>query len=188
MSNTKTRKEHNREQTRKRYEYWRNCAIFIGAIEDETKLLADALEEAQRLKTENERLSNTLNNIKKTVRLMTLGEFKKYIESFPNDKVFPYGISYPFSWRGVYAEVAFKITEQSTTKAEILTNIQAALDETFIGWKGGEYHYNEDTDIHFESSEGRYTDGDYCLSMIAKITNRTAYRTPQEELVNLAFN
>ena len=64
MSNTKTREQHNREQTRKRYEYWRNCAVFIGAIEDESKILANALEEVQRLKAENERLRDILDNIK----------------------------------------------------------------------------------------------------------------------------
>ena len=58
MSNTKTRQQHNRDQTRKNYEYWRESAIFVGAIEDERKQLEEALEEVQRLKT-------ILHNIKK---------------------------------------------------------------------------------------------------------------------------
>lgn len=62
---TKTRKQHNRDQTRKNYEYWRESAIFVGAIEDERKLLVEALEEMQRLKQEHERLKSILEGIKK---------------------------------------------------------------------------------------------------------------------------
>ena len=62
---TKTRQQHNRDQTRKQYEYWRESAIFVGAIEDERKLLQEALEDVRRLEAENKRLKSKLEGILK---------------------------------------------------------------------------------------------------------------------------
>lgn len=118
---------------------------------------------------------------------MTLGEFKKHIESFRNGTVFDYGISEPFSWRGIYSEVAFCISSQKTTKEDILERINNALTETFEGYKGGDYRYNEHTDIHFESEISSYTDGGYCSQWIERITEESEYYTQEQKLVNLMF-
>ena len=45
---------------------------------------------------------------------MELKNLKDYISSFPNETVFKYGISKPFSWRGSYDEVAFSIETPMT--------------------------------------------------------------------------
>lgn len=74
---------------------------------------------------------------------MELHELKKYISGFPEGKLFNYGISKPFSWRGSYDEVAFSIVEESMTREEILANIELAYTKTFYGYKGGEYQYND---------------------------------------------
>jgi hypothetical protein len=60
---------------------------------------------------------------------MELKDFKKHIESFPNGTKFDFGISEPFSWRGLYAEVAFEMLEQPMTKEEILANIELAIQK-----------------------------------------------------------
>lgn len=119
---------------------------------------------------------------------MTLKEFKTHIESFPNETEFNYGISKPFSWRGVYAEVAFEMLEQPMTKEDILANIELAYTETFRGYKGGEYTYDDHTDIHFETDCGSYTSGGYVSLWIAKIEEKEEYQSQEDRLVKLAFS
>lgn len=119
---------------------------------------------------------------------MNLGEFKTYINSFPEGTIFKYGISEPFSWRGVYAEVAFKMLEESMTREEILERIQEAYDGIFVGYKGGEYRYCETTDINFEEGTGRWTDGEYVSQWISKLEKTQPYQSQEERLVKLAFS
>lgn len=118
---------------------------------------------------------------------MILKEFKDYIESFPQGTEFEYGISKPFSWRGVYAEVAFEMLEQSMTREEILENINLAYTETFYGYKGGDFTYDDYTDIHFEESHGSWTDGGYTSRWISKLEEDEEYRSQEDRLVKLAF-
>jgi hypothetical protein len=118
---------------------------------------------------------------------MELGQFKKHIESFPKETRFEFGISEPFSWRGVYAEVAFQMLEQPMTREEILTNIELAYSETFEGWKGGEYRYNDRTNINFEESQRSWTDGGYVSDWISRIENTEKYQTQEDRLVKIAF-
>ena len=119
---------------------------------------------------------------------MELKDFKQHIESFPNGTKFEFGISQPFSWRGAYAEVAFEMIEQPMTKEEILANIELAYTETFYGYKGGEYRYNDHTDIHFETDCGSWTDGRYVSRWIAKIEDKEHYQSQEDRLVKLAFS
>lgn len=118
---------------------------------------------------------------------MELKDFKQHIESFPNGTEFNYGISEPFSWRGVYAEVAFEMLEKPMTKEEILTNIELAYTETFDGYKGGEYRYNDHTDIHFETGYESWSDGGYVSRWIAKIEEKEEYQSQEDRLVKIAF-
>lgn len=119
---------------------------------------------------------------------MNLGEFEKYIKSFPEGTTFKYGISEPFSWRGVYAEVAFQMLEESMTKEQILERIQKALTDTFIGYKGGEYNYNKYTNVNFEADYGRWTEGNYTARWIAKLEKTEPYQSQEERLIKLAFS
>ncbi len=116
---------------------------------------------------------------------MTLGELKQYFESFPENASFTYKLSEPFSWRGVYAEVAFDITNQPSTKEENLEKIEQALTKEFYGYKGGEYRYNEDTDIHFEESSSRWTDGEYALDLLKEA--KEEYVTLEARVVKTLF-
>lgn len=118
---------------------------------------------------------------------MDLGEFKKHIKSFAKGTKFNFGISEPFSWRGVYAEVAFSIIELPMTREEILVNIELAYTGKFYGYKGGEYKYSDYTSIHFEDFISSYTDGSYVSEWIAKIEQKEAYKSQEERLVKTMF-
>lgn len=118
---------------------------------------------------------------------MELGQFKKHIESFPKGTSFEFGISEPFSWRGVYAEVAFEMLEQPMTREEILANIELAYTTTFRGYKGGQYIYGDDTPINFESDYGSWTDGGYASHWISRIEDMEDYQTNEDRLVKIAF-
>ena len=78
---------------------------------------------------------------------MILKELKNYFENTVNPKFYLVDV---FSWRGIYAEVAFVPSKQGS-KEESLKLIDLALSEVFEGWKGGKYTYYESTDVHFET-------------------------------------
>lgn len=118
---------------------------------------------------------------------MTLGELKQYIESFPDGTKFDYSLSEPFSWRGVYSEVAFTINENESTREELLEKINRALTQTFFGWKGGDFTYSEHTNVNFEESHRSWSDGEYTENWISKLMNVKAEKSPEHRLLKLLF-
>lgn len=118
---------------------------------------------------------------------MTLGELKNHFEQMENGKVLNFKLSNPFSWRGIYAECAFDVLKETSTKEENLEQIEEALTEEFEGWKGGEFRYNLDTEVHFESETSSYTDGGYARELVAEIKGEKPYDSIEQELVELAF-
>ena len=117
---------------------------------------------------------------------MTLGQFKKYIQSLPNGRSFLFSISRPFSWRGVYSDVAFSLSNEPSAKEDVLAKIEVALTEVFEGYKGGDYRYNEFTEIHFERGHSGYTDGEYAKEFIE--ANGGEGYSLEEKAVRIAFN
>jgi hypothetical protein len=118
---------------------------------------------------------------------MTLGEFHDYISSYPDGTIFPFGVSAPFSWRGSYDEVAFKVLSTPMSRGNVLARIDLALTEEFQGWKGGEYRYERYTDVHFEDHGGACSSGEYTAEWIARIEGGPVYKSQEERLVKLAF-
>lgn len=118
---------------------------------------------------------------------MTLGELKNRFEQMEKGKILAYKLSEPFSWRGIYDEVAFEILEEDSTREENLEEIEKALIEEFRGYKGGEFKYDLDTEIHFEYNSSSYTDGGYSRNLIQRIKGEEQFETVEEELVNLIF-
>lgn len=118
---------------------------------------------------------------------MELGKLKNHFEQMESGKLLDYKLSKPFSWRGVYAECAFEILKESSTREENLEQIEKALTESFYGYKGGEYRYNINTDVHFETDSGSWTDGGYSRRLIEEIKEEKQYYSVEEELVNLIF-
>ena len=99
---------------------------------------------------------------------MTLKELKDFFENQPSGKLFQFGISRPFSWRGSYDEVAFSIEEYESTREDILNNINDAYIGTYTGYKGGDYNYSDDTTVNFEEDYSRWSDGSYTMNLLLK--------------------
>jgi hypothetical protein len=118
---------------------------------------------------------------------MNLQEFKNYIEQSESGKVFEYSVSEPFSWRGSYDEVAFEILQSPMSREDILKNIEIAYNETFYGYKGGEFRYSGCTPVNFEQDYSRWTDGGYRDRLIARIEGNDYFKSEELRLVNLAF-
>ncbi|HEY8936608.1 MAG TPA: hypothetical protein VIM65_15375, partial [Cyclobacteriaceae bacterium] len=57
----------------------------------------------------------------------------------------------------------------------------------FTGYKGGEYTYHDNTDVHFEEDVSSYSDGRYAERWIAKIQCLETADSSEERLVNLLF-
>lgn len=119
---------------------------------------------------------------------MTLKDLKEFVSNSPEKTEFNYGLTKPFSWRGSYDEVAFSILESPMTREEILGNIELAYTETFYGYKGGEYQYDDYTIVNFEEEGSRnYSDGGYTAQMISRIEGTKEYRDQETKLINLIF-
>ncbi len=119
---------------------------------------------------------------------MTLGELKQHFEGFAANTIFNFALSSPFSWRGSYNEVCFTIIKHASSKEENLDKINSALTDTFFGWKGGEFSYDENTTVNFEPARGSYTDGYYARELIAEIEGSKYFFDEETKLVNLAFS
>ena len=86
---------------------------------------------------------------------MRLKELKEHFENMTKGAEFNFKLSEPFPWRGSYDEVCFSIEEIPSTREEALINIDMAFDDIFIGWKGGEYQYNDWTEVNFADYENK---------------------------------
>lgn len=96
---------------------------------------------------------------------MTIAEFKDKIKSYPGDTM-PFCINDVFSWRGVYAEPACAISTCCVDKEHNIAMLERLVTEKFYGWKGGEYHYHDYDDIHFETNPGSWSDGQFIVDFL----------------------
>ncbi len=95
---------------------------------------------------------------------MNILKLKEKLRSAPPEAevVFDFGGCSPTtvdSWRGIYAEAAlgWDKTYPRITAAALLNELEKATSgETYYGWKGGEYQYDDSTDIHVDNP-GEYT-------------------------------
>ena len=76
---------------------------------------------------------------------MVLKELIEWLESQPADAVVRFGFSEPHSYRGYYDELAFD-PAKDVTIGSMLAYAKSAVNQTFGGWKGGEYTMSEYTD------------------------------------------
>lgn len=97
--------------------------------------------------TQNETV-DTIHTSTKKGHTMNLGEVKAAFDVLENnDFVFTDGFNKPHCYRGYYNEVAFE-PAKFVSLAEIKTTLNAAMFETFVAWKGGEYEYDENTPVN----------------------------------------
>lgn len=117
---------------------------------------------------------------------MTLLELKEFFESkMPHDQ-FNFKLSYPFSWRGSYDEIAFCVNESKSTAEENLEMIEKAYTDTFHGHKGGEYTFSDYTTVNFEEGSSNWTDGGYTEKIIETLQDNSYYDR-ETTMVMLAF-
>lgn len=117
---------------------------------------------------------------------MTLKEFRDYIDQLNDGTVFTHGISLPFSWRGNYGEVAFKVLDTISQKEDMLKAIAQAYTKTFHRYNVGKFTFKDDTPIHFENDNSSYTDGGYVERWIEHFTEGEEI-TKEKQLANLMF-
>jgi hypothetical protein len=109
---------------------------------------------------------------------MTIGELKKILKTAkPNQNViFDFCNCIPTtidSWRGIYAEPAlgwaatgysaYSTDENHTSVEKLLNELNKATLNTYFGWKGGEYHYDDNSPLHIDNS------GDYSQTEIDSV-------------------
>lgn len=78
---------------------------------------------------------------------MTLKELIDFLEERDPSIIVPVGFANPHSYRGYYERLAFE-PKDHTTIGEMLAAAKSALNETFDGYKGGEYIMSEDVECY----------------------------------------
>jgi hypothetical protein len=90
-------------------------------------------------KLESINTSGIVSTIKVTSHHLTLQQLIDQLEAYPYpDKVIPIGFHNPHSYRGYYDDLAFEITYNTTPKA-MLECAKQAMNNTYTGYKGGEF-------------------------------------------------
>ena len=69
---------------------------------------------------------------------MTLGELIAALSVMPEHKQVQ-GLCKPHSYRGYYTDLAFEEAQATSTAGLMLEMVKECLDQTFIGWKGGDF-------------------------------------------------
>lgn len=101
--------------------------------------------------TDNE-IQDYVNNLaeigkqERSVSQMTLGKLISRIEKMTLD-YFPVGLSSPDSYRGYYSDLAFEFTDKPMKREDVLKVCYSALNETFYGYKGGDYVMDSNTPV-----------------------------------------
>ena len=88
---------------------------------------------------------------------MNLGTLADIVAQWTDDAyVFSIAFDEAHSYRGYYDEVAFE-PATGVSVGKIKQQIERAFNETFTGYKGGEFQYSADTPVHlayYGSAEG----------------------------------
>jgi hypothetical protein len=70
---------------------------------------------------------------------MQLNELISYLEQLNPGAPFSEGFENPHSYRGYYEQLAFEPTGKPSTAGELLAVAKSAHNQSFWGWKGGEF-------------------------------------------------
>lgn len=102
-----------------------------------------------------QKLMDSLNGATRQTRSeyhITLGEMIGILEEVPKDatvtidggEVYP---SSPHSYRGYYSDLSLSPVSKKTTAGTLLSELNLCLNETFEGYKGGDFEMDEDTPL-----------------------------------------
>jgi hypothetical protein len=121
---------------------------------------------------------------------MNLGVLKAIVNGWGNDSYEFQSQTFmnPHSYRGYYNELAFEYCDDPLTVANIKQFIHEASTETFIGWKGGEYTYDDNTPVHLSlqgdaNDEEGYDFTELVLAMDREYSDfnpKVYYNTPMQ--------
>lgn len=78
---------------------------------------------------------------------MTLGNLIEFLERRDKSIKVPLGLGETMSYRGIYSELAFAPTENTTVGA-MLKEAKEALGKTYSGYKGGDYPMHDGVDCY----------------------------------------
>lgn len=79
---------------------------------------------------------------------MFLAEYIAWLEMQNEDFIMPVGFTNAHSYRGYYRDLAFEPRYDLTIK-QMLSEAKAALDQTFEGYKGGDFTMGKYTEVWF---------------------------------------
>jgi hypothetical protein len=80
---------------------------------------------------------------------ITIGDMLNFLESKDPDEILIHGFKNPHSYRGMYDCASVEVADHEVKVSSMIETCRELLSETFFGWKGGEYEYNEDTSLFF---------------------------------------
>lgn len=99
---------------------------------------------------------------------MTIGQFEEICNLHSDLKVnfAPYDCG---SWRGVYAEACIFVNmDGESYLEEFIPFINQLKTETHCGYKGGDYTYDENTPLNFETEYSVWSDGETFERMLSE--------------------
>lgn len=102
-----------------------------------------------------------------------LGDLKAVLRAIDEDVLLDFGFSDPHSYRGMYDCVSFEPSPSRPTK-DLVQEVFKALQDTYTGWKGGEFNYTENTPVFF-TYEGCVEDGVGCHDYNGELTEIRKY-------------
>lgn len=104
---------------------------------------------------------------------ITLSQLELLLKSLNPEDYLDFGFTRPHSYRGMYDCLCFEV-DNSVKVSEMLLSIQRAYNNTFSGWKGGEYDYNADTPVFF-AYQGCTESGVGCHEYYGDLTDIRQY-------------
>lgn len=89
---------------------------------------------------------------------MTLGELILELSKLNKNLILPIGFSNPHSYRGDYYDLGFEPV-QNQRVGDALEAVTSAVDQTYEGWRGGQFTMNVATNCWF-AEEGTSVDSE----------------------------
>jgi len=83
------------------------------------------------------------------------------------DKLMPWGLTDPKSYRGYYDELAFTKSDGPMQLSQAQANVLEADGATYQGWKGGQYTMGKHTNVHI-ADHGQWP-GDTLSSLLVEM-------------------
>jgi len=77
---------------------------------------------------------------------MMVKEVLTYLDNLHPATALPFTLSDPHCDRGSYRDVAFALTNEPSTVAEVRAVVASVIGKTYYGWKGGDFTMDEWSD------------------------------------------